>query len=209
VVQCPDALIEWVSLGGSLLRETLCRRRHLVGRGNRKCQPGAPAFGPVLGIELVISLEIQIALHAGDREQVADLRMPITQRYSGIGPGPIGSRRAVVPKICALATTCSALPVRNSAVPSQKVDHRRWATLVEFVYDIRHRAHLYGCDAGVMGQRSIALCDPARASPTQVGLLPFDPIGPRPTTISSLGEALPFLPMRSMPTLCCRGVRSR
>ena len=34
----------------------------------------SPAFGPVLGIELVISLEIQIVLLAGDREQVADLR---------------------------------------------------------------------------------------------------------------------------------------
>ena len=171
-----------------------------------------PVFAAVFGIELVVSLEIQIALHAGDREQVADLRTDadnsaVWRDWTKAQPVKTSGHAA---NMC-IGNNMFGRVVPNSAVPSQKVDHRRWATPLEFVYDIRHRALLYGCDAGVMGRykRPIALCDPARASPTQIGLLPADPIGPNPTTISSLGEGLPFLPMRSMPTWCSRGVRLR
>src|SRR4051794_2613254 len=49
-------------------------RRRLFGWGDRERDPGVPPFRPIPGGELVISLEVEITLHVGDREQEADLR---------------------------------------------------------------------------------------------------------------------------------------
>ena len=58
-------------------RSSVClsgrRRGGSCGR-NRKLQPGVPAGGPVAGVDFAVGLQVHIALHACDREQVADLR---------------------------------------------------------------------------------------------------------------------------------------
>src|SRR6476620_2266778 len=49
-----------------------CRWR--CGRRDHKSDPGIPAFGPVLSGELLVSLEVQVALHVADREDEPKLR---------------------------------------------------------------------------------------------------------------------------------------
>src|SRR5579871_855586 len=48
-------------------RRRWCRRYH-------KRHPGIPAIWPILGGELLIGLEIEVALHVADREDEAHLR---------------------------------------------------------------------------------------------------------------------------------------
>src|SRR6185436_14001417 len=40
----------------------------------RECQPGVPAFGPVLRGEFLVCLHVDVAVHVADRKQKADLR---------------------------------------------------------------------------------------------------------------------------------------
>jgi hypothetical protein len=40
----------------------------------RECQPGVPAFGPVLRSEFLVRFHVDVAVHVADREQKADLR---------------------------------------------------------------------------------------------------------------------------------------
>ena len=59
------------SSGQLVLGACRCGRSHRRDRQRESC---VPAGGPVAGVEFAVPFQVHVALHAGDREQVADLR---------------------------------------------------------------------------------------------------------------------------------------
>ena len=65
----------WTSLAtGAPAPTTTTYAPRRGGRREGEGQPDVPAVGPVRGVELVVPLEVQVALHPAGREKVAELR---------------------------------------------------------------------------------------------------------------------------------------